>query len=89
MTELRFVRSVYVGEAIDEAVKTWSNFADFELTETEGDWVVKVTPKHASAARQIVGEFGNYVLGLTVDRGGVTSTIEASSNSPGPEEAIS
>lgn len=71
MTELRFHREVYVGEAIDEAVKTWSNFADFELSETEAHWVVKVTPKHEAAAARIIGEFGNYVLGLTVDRGGV------------------
>lgn len=71
MTELRFSREVYVGEAIDEAVKTWSDYAEFELSETEAHWVVKVTPKHESAARQIIGEFGNFVLGLTVDRGGV------------------
>jgi len=71
VTELRFDRGVYVGEAIDEAVKTWSRFAEFELSETEANWVVKVTPKHEAAAPQILGEFGNYVLGLTVDRGGV------------------
>lgn len=71
MTELRFPREVYVGEAVDEAVKTWSRFADFELSETDEHWVVKVTPKHEAAAAQIIGEFGNYVLGLTVDRGGV------------------
>ena len=70
MTELRFPREVYAGEAIDEAVKTWSQFAEFELSETEDHWVVKVTPKHEAASRQIIGEFGNYVLGLTVDRGG-------------------
>ena len=70
MTELRFSRDVYAGEAIDEAVKTWGNFAEFELSETESEWVVKVTPKHEDAARQIIGEFGNFVLGLTVDRGG-------------------
>ncbi|PRQ05198.1 HxsD-like protein [Enhygromyxa salina] len=72
MTELRFDREVYAGEAIDEAVKTWSRFADFALSETEAHWVVQVTPKHEAAARQIVGEFGNFVLGLTVDRGGVS-----------------
>ena len=72
MTELRFHREVYVGEAVDEAVKTWARFADFELSETDDHWVVKVTPKHESASRQIVGEFANYVLGLTVDRGGVS-----------------
>lgn len=71
MTELRFPREVYAGEAIDEAVKTWGRFADFELEQTDEHWVVKVTPKHEAAARQIIGEFGNFVLGLTVDRGGV------------------
>jgi hypothetical protein len=73
VTELRFSREVYAGEAVDEAVKTWSRFAEFELVQTDEHWVVKVTPKHESAARQIVGEFGNFVLGLTVDRGGITS----------------
>jgi hypothetical protein len=68
--ELRFPREVYSGEAVDEAVKTWQRFADFELSETDDHWVVKVTPKHEAAAAQIIGEFGNYVLGLTVDRGG-------------------
>ena len=70
MTELRFPREVYAGEAIDEAVKVWGKFAEFALSETEHHWVVAVTPKHESASRQIIGEFGNYVLGLTVDRGG-------------------
>ena len=73
MTELRFSREVYAGEAVDEAVKTWSRFAEFELVQTDEHWVVKVTPKHQDAARQIIGEFGNFVLGLTVDRGGVKS----------------
>jgi hypothetical protein len=69
VTELRFCREVYAGEAVDEAVKTWSRFADFALSETDEHWVVQVTPKHEAAARQIIGEFGNFVLGLTVDRG--------------------
>ncbi|HLT38811.1 MAG TPA: HxsD-like protein [Enhygromyxa sp.] len=70
-TELRFHREVYSGEAIDQAVKTWSNFAEFELSESDQHWIVKLTPKHEPAAARIIGEFGNYVLGLTVDRGGV------------------
>ena len=72
MTELRFPREVYAGEAVDEAVKTWGQFADFNLTQTDDHWVVEVTPKHEAAAQQIVGEFGNYVLGLTIDRGGAS-----------------
>ncbi len=71
-TELRFSREVYAGEAVDQAVKTWSSYADFSLSETDDHWVVRVTPKHAAHARRIIGEFGNYVLGLTVDRGGAS-----------------
>jgi hypothetical protein len=71
VTELRFHREIYAGEAIDEAVKTWSSFAEFELSESDQHWIVKLTPKHPDAAARIIGEFGNYVLGLTVDRGGV------------------
>ena len=72
MTELRFHREIYSGEAVDEAVKTWARFAEFELSEADEHWVVKLTPKHEAASRQIIGEFGNYVLGLTVDRGGAS-----------------
>jgi hypothetical protein len=71
MMQLRFSREVYAGEAIDEAIKTWSRFAEFELAETPEHWIVKITPKHEHAARPIIGEFSNFVLGLTVDRGGV------------------
>jgi hypothetical protein len=69
--ELRFHREIYAGEAIDQAVKTWAAFAEFELSESDQHWIVKLTPKHEAAATRIIGEFGNYVLGLTVDRGGV------------------
>jgi hypothetical protein len=71
VTELRFHRDIYAGAAVDEAVKTWSRFAEFDLRETDEHWIVAITPKHESAAAQIIGEFRNYVLGLTVDRGGV------------------
>ena len=67
MTELRFHRDIYSGEA----VKTWSNFAEFTLRESDEHWIVDITPKHEAAATRIIGEFRNYVLGLTVDRGGV------------------
>ena len=39
-SELRFPRAVYAGEAVDEAVKTFSRFAKFELSETDDHWVV-------------------------------------------------
>jgi hypothetical protein len=69
-TDLQFPREVYAGEAVDQAVKTWASFAEFALSETDDHWIVRVTPKHEDHARRIIGEFGNYVLGLTIDRGG-------------------
>ena len=74
-TEIRFAREVYSGEAIDEAVKTFANFASFELSEdAEADaWIVRVTPNNPAVARQLIGEFGNYALGLTIQRGGTTA----------------
>ncbi len=71
-TVLRFAREVYAGEAIDEAVKTFANFASFELSEDADAWVVRVTPNNPGVARQLIGEFGNYALGLTIQRGGNT-----------------
>jgi hypothetical protein len=74
MTVLHFSREVYSGEAIDQAVKTWSRFADFTLRETDDDWIVELAtkPEYQPHTRRIVGEFGNAVLGMTVDRGGAS-----------------
>ncbi|MFV8753203.1 HxsD-like protein [Nannocystaceae bacterium ST9] len=72
--ELSFPREVYAGEAIDQAVKTWSRFADFTLRETDDRWIVAIAPKpeYQAHARRIIGEFGNAVLGMTIDRGGAS-----------------
>jgi hypothetical protein len=74
MTVLSFSREVYSGEAIDQAVKTWSRFADFTLRESADHWIVDLAtkPEYQAHSRRIVGEFGNAVLGLTVERGGAT-----------------
>jgi len=70
MPELRFPRDLYAGEAIDEAVKRFDRFATFALSNTESEWVVAMTPHREEHTRRIVGEFGNFVLGKTIDRGG-------------------
>ena len=74
-SELRFPRAVYAGEAVDEAVKTFSRFAKFELSETDDHWVVSVElPAELEAhSKRLLGEFGNTALGLTVQRGGVSA----------------
>lgn len=59
MRELRFHRQVYRGEAVDESVKLFERFADFELAETDAHWVVRLTAKDPSRERRIAGELAN------------------------------
>ena len=70
MTELKFHRQVYAGEAVDEAVKVFAKFGDFELSEQADHWVVSVTANSAERERALVGELGNYALGLSAERQG-------------------
>lgn len=70
MKELRFHRQVYRGEAVDESVKTFGRFADFELSEEPDYWVVKLTAKDAARERRIAGELANFALGLTIEQEG-------------------
>ena len=71
MRELRFDKAIYVGEAVDEAVKQFDRFADFELEEKDDAWVVKLTAKKAKLEKRIAGELGNFALGLTIKNRGV------------------
>ena len=68
--ELRFHRDIYAGEAVDEAVKLFSGFADFELLEQDDAWIVSLTAKNPAQQTRLCGEFSNFALGLTIQRGG-------------------
>ncbi|MCA9688874.1 MAG: HxsD-like protein [Nannocystaceae bacterium] len=68
--ELRFHRDIYAGEAVDEAVKLFSGFADFELREQDDAWIVSLTAKNPAQQTRLCGEFSNFALGLTIQRGG-------------------
>lgn len=70
MTELKFHRQLYSGEAVDQAVKAFAGHAAFELQETDEHWVVRLTARDPALQRRLQGELGNYALGLTVQRGG-------------------
>lgn len=73
MKQLAFDRNLYAGESIDEATKVFADYANFDLEETDTTWVVKMSlpeDEDADALRELVGEFQNYVLGLTVQRRG-------------------
>lgn len=71
MTELRFHREVYLGEAVDAASKVYEKFAKLTLREDGEHWVVDIVGKNAARERRVAGELANYALGLTIrDRGG-------------------
>jgi hypothetical protein len=66
VTELRFHRAIYRGTAVDEAVKMYTAYAEFELIETKDHFVVKIAGKSPVREKRVAGELGNYALGLTV-----------------------
>lgn len=70
MTELRFHRDIYAGEAVDEAAKMFRRFATLELVEEPTHWVVRLTARDPSKERRIAGELGNYALGRSGERRG-------------------
>jgi len=73
--ELRFHEELYDGFAIDEAVKTYSDFATAELSRDGGAFVVRVTARPEAIERGVeervlCAELANYALGLTIERAG-------------------
>ncbi|MEM6994202.1 MAG: HxsD-like protein [Myxococcota bacterium] len=72
---LRLAKVLYVGEAVDEALKRFAKFATFRRDSDETHWIVDVQPKRSGAAamRRLCGELSNYALGLTIRRGGGAS----------------
>ena len=66
MFELRFSRELYLGTAVDEAVKQFAGLAEFELEQEDDAWVVVVRGKDEKRERKVAGELGNFALGLTV-----------------------
>lgn len=70
MIELRFHRELYAGEAIDAAIQAFAQVARCEREAAADAWIVRLEPLYPKHARRIVGEFGNYALAQTRDRGG-------------------
>lgn len=66
MTELRFPKSVYPGEHVDEALKLYARFGSFERSEEDDTWIVRVEASTPARERRLAGELGNYALGLVV-----------------------
>ena len=68
MIELRFHRDLYAGASVDEAVKAYARFAEFQLREEPGEWVVQITARTPEREKKVARELGNMALGLTVRR---------------------
>lgn len=70
MTELRFARALYAGEAVDAALQRFADHAAVERQATDEYWIVRVTAHREGLQRRLCGELGNHALALTVARGG-------------------
>jgi hypothetical protein len=68
MIELRFARELYLGTAVDEAVKAFGELAEFELKEEPEAWVVVLRAKDERREKKIAGELGNFALGITIQQ---------------------
>lgn len=66
MTELRFHRELYRGEAVDEALGVFEAHARLEREESDTHWIVRVGSEDPVMERAVAGELCNYALGLTI-----------------------
>ncbi len=86
MIELRFHAELYDGFAIDEAVKTYSEFATFELSKEAGGFIVKVHEKPeeegGADAALVAMELLNFALGKTIERSRTSDPSKATDTVP-------
>ncbi len=66
MRTLRFPKTLYPGEHVDEALKTFDRFGTITRAEDETAWVVQIEASSRAKARRLAGEIANFALGLTV-----------------------
>lgn len=65
---LRFPKEVYPGELVDQASKVYAKFGGIELESEEDAWLVHVSASSAARLSRLMGEIGNYALGLTIEQ---------------------
>jgi hypothetical protein len=69
MKEVQFHRELYVGEAVDAAIRTFEPWAQLEREASPTHWIVRISARSAAIERRVAGELSNYALGLTVREG--------------------
>ena len=70
MSTLRFHKTLYAGEAVDAAMQRFERFASFETDDDADYWIVRVSAHASRHQGPVEREFGNFALGLTIERGG-------------------
>lgn len=68
--DLKFHRTLYAGEAVDEAVQRFRRHIDVELAEHPDVWHVRLRSRKPGQSRRVARELANFALGLTIQRGG-------------------
>ncbi len=66
MRRVQFHKSIYRGEAVDEAVAAYKRFARFERSESDDAWTVELACKTPERERAVAGELASYALGATI-----------------------
>jgi hypothetical protein len=66
--QLRFHRSLYAPEAVDEAVRAFADLATLTVTKNPQDTLVVIEHAHASVADVIADELANFALSEAVAR---------------------
>lgn len=70
---LRFDKSLYLEGSVKEAVAAFAEYATIALSEDDDAWTLNVQAQDEDTRRELVGELGNYVLGLTIQSGGAVA----------------
>ncbi len=70
---LRFHKSLYSEAALKNATTRFAALGQFEVIESEADWLVAVTPARESIRERLGDELSNHALFETIlERKGVT-----------------
>ncbi|MCC6527332.1 MAG: hypothetical protein IT373_32080 [Polyangiaceae bacterium] len=70
MIELSFDAELYDGFAVDEAAKTFADFATIAQEQLPGRWLVRVTVAAGGEVDEatVASELDNFALGKTIER---------------------
>lgn len=66
--QVRFHRSLYAPEAVDEAVRAFADLATLEVLRNPEDVLVIIQHAHPSVSNVIADELANFALAETVAR---------------------